>query len=327
MNKKEYSNGDEATSGDSSAAARLDWLTVIAFLLLAVFAGGNPVAVRFSNSGLPPFWGATLRLTAAALIFWVIVLVRRIPLPKGRALLGAVIYGLLSIGAAYAGLYWGLVHAPAGLAGAVLALVPLLTLLFASAHGLEKFSWRGLIGALVATGGILVGVVGGFGGAVPVLSVLALVAGVACIAEASVVFKLFPKGNPMAYNAVSLTTGVPLLAALSLLMGERWTLPTEASTWAAYAYLVVIGSVVVFSLSLYVLSRWTASATSYVFLLMPVATVILAALLAGEVITTSFVIGAALVIAGVWVGAIQRKPRQEPEVTEATCPEMPTAVC
>jgi drug/metabolite transporter (DMT)-like permease len=300
---------------------------LIAFILLAVFAGGNPVAVRFSNSGLPPFWGATLRFSAAALIFWAIVLVRGIALPKGRALVGAVLYGFLSIGAAYAGLYWGLVRAPAGIAGAVLALVPLMTLFFASAHGLERFRWRGLIGALVATAGVTLGVVGGFGGAVHVPSVLALVAGVACIAESGVIFKLFPKGHPMAYNAVSLTIGVPLLAALSLLMGERWTLPAAASTWAAYAYLVLIGSVAVFSLALYVLSHWTASASSYAFLLMPVSTVIIAALLAGEVITTSFVIGAALVIAGVWVGAFGREPEAVPETAEATCAEMHRAMC
>lgn len=327
MDRKEYSGNDKAPPEDSPEATRPDWLTLTAFVLLAVFAGGNPVAVRFSNSGLPPFWGASLRFSVAALIFWVIVLVRGLALPKGRALVGAVIYGLLSIGGAYAGLYWGLVRAPAGLAGAVLALVPLMTLLFASAHGVERFRWRGLIGAAVATVGILVGVVGGFGGAVPVLSVLALVAGVACLAEAGVVFKLFPRSHPMVTNALALTTGTPLLLVLSRLTGEQWILPTGPNTWIAFAYLSLIGSVGVFYLYLHVLSRWTASATSYAFLLMPVSTVVIAALLAGEVITTSFVIGAALVIAGVWVGAIQRKPRQEPEVTEATCPEMPTAVC
>ena len=126
------------SSGDGSAAARPDRLTFIAFVLMAVFAGGNPVAVRLSNLGLPPFWGATLRLGAAAVIFWIIVLVRGIALPKGRGLLGAVLYGLLSIGAAYAALYWGLLRASAGLAGALLALVPLMTLFFAAAHGVEK---------------------------------------------------------------------------------------------------------------------------------------------------------------------------------------------
>lgn len=317
----------EKTSGDGSGVSGLGVLTLTAFFLMAVFAGGNAVAVRFSNLGLPPFWGATLRFTAAALIFWVIVLVRHIPLPKGRALVGATLYGLLSIGAAYAGLYWGLVRAPAGLAGALLALVPLMTLFFAWAHGLEQLHWQGLIGALIATAGVLFGVVGGFNGAMHVPSVLALVAGVACVAESGVVFKLFPVGDLIAYNAVSLTVGVPLLGALSLLMGERWILPATAQTWAAYVYLVLIGTVVVFYLFLYVLARWTASATSYSFLLMPVATAIIAALVAGEAITASFVIGSAMVIGGVWVGAFHRE-REAPQGAGAACPRGSSeAVC
>jgi drug/metabolite transporter (DMT)-like permease len=292
---------------------------------MVVFGGGNPVAVRFSNSGLPPFWGATLRFVAAAVIFWILVLVRRLPLPRGRALLGAVVYGLLSIGAAYAALYWGLLRASAGLAGAILALVPLLTLFFAAAHGVEKLRWPGVVGAVVATAGVVFGVVGGFGGSVYVPSVLALVAGVACLAEASIVFKLLPQSDPMVTNAVSLTTGVPLLAALSLLTGEQWALPTALDTWAAFAYLALVGSVGVFYLYLRVLSQWTASATSYAFLLIPVATVIIAAWLLGEVITLPFIIGAALVLAGVWIGAIRRAP---PETADLTCAEMPSkAIC
>ena len=155
-------------------------------------------------------------------------------------------------------------------------------------------------------------------------SLLALVVGVACLAEASVVFKLFPQSDPMATNAVALTTGTPLLAALSLLTGEPWALPTAPNTWAAFAYLTLVGSVGVFYLYLHVLSRWTASATSYAFLLIPVSTVIIAALLLGEVATSTFVIGAALVLAGVWVGAIHSAP----EAADLTCSEMPSkAIC
>lgn len=307
-----------------SETARPDRATLIAFVLMVVLAGGNAVAVRFSNSELPPFWGAAIRFAAAALIFWIIVLVRRIALPKGRALIGVLLYGLLAVGASYAFLYWGLLRATAGLAGAVLAFVPLLTLFFARAHGLETLRWRGLMGALIATAGILVGVVGGFGSTVHVPSLLALVAGTACLAEASVVFKLFPQSHPVATNAVALTTGTPPLVALSLLAGEKWSLPTTPNTWAAFAYLVLIGSVVVFYLYLNVLARWTASATSYSFLLIPVTTVIIAALLAGEVITASFVIGGALVLAGVWVGAIHSSP----EAADLTCSPTPNkAIC
>ena len=105
-----------------------------------------------------------------------------------------------------------------------------------------------------------------------------------------------------------------------------WWKEVEAAarTWAALAYLVLIGSVVVFNLYLQVLSRWTASATSYSFLLIPVATVVVAAWILGEVVTATFVVGALLALAGVWIGAIQSSPK----AVELACAEMPSkAIC
>jgi drug/metabolite transporter (DMT)-like permease len=85
-------------------------------------------------------------------------------------------------------------------------------------------------------------------------------------------------------------------------------LPAAVNTWVAFAYLVLIGSVVRFHLYLLVLTRWTASTTAYSFLLFPVATVIMAAWLAGETITASFVVGGVLGLTGVWLGAISGSP-------------------
>jgi drug/metabolite transporter (DMT)-like permease len=90
--------------------AGVDNTTLVAFAVLILIGGSNAVAVRFSNQELPPFWGAAARFLLAALIFWVILLVRRAALPRGRALLGAVLYGTLAIGVAYALLYWGLLR-------------------------------------------------------------------------------------------------------------------------------------------------------------------------------------------------------------------------
>jgi drug/metabolite transporter (DMT)-like permease len=56
----------------------------------------------------------------------------------------------------------------------------------------------------------------------------------------------------------------------------------------------------------YVLSHWDTSATAYSFFLFPMATVIIAAWLAGEVVTLSFLIGGSLMLAGVWLGGIRR---------------------
>jgi len=199
-----------------------------------------------------------------------------------------------------------------------------MTLFFAWAHGLEKLRWRGVLGALIAIAGVSISVARGFSGAVHVPAVLAVVAAAASLAEGAVVFKLFPRSHPLASNAVAFTAGAPVLFVLSRLAGERWILPNTANTWVAFGYLVVIGSVVQFYLYVYVLSRWTASATSYSFLLVPVATVVIAALLLGEAITAPFLVGAALVLAGVWVGAIQAPA----ETVETVCSELPSrAIC
>jgi len=289
--------------------------------------GSNAVAVRFSNSELPPFWGAAFRFSAAALIFWAVLLSRRLPLPRGRALAGGVVYGALSIGATYAFIYWGLLQIHAGLAMTVLALGPLLTLLLASAHRLEPFKWSGLAGALTALAGIALAIGQNLGSTVPLMSLLALVAGAACGAEASVVYKLFPRSDPLATNAIATTTGAVILALVSLVAREPWFLPAAAPTWAAFGYLVVIGSVVLFYLYLFVLSRWTATATSYAFLLFPVAATIISAWLTDEVVTPRFIFGGLIVLGGVWIGAVRPSgkpaPAQEPPREAGTAPAVP----
>ncbi|MBI3159633.1 MAG: EamA family transporter [Chloroflexi bacterium] len=283
---------------------RLDRASLSAFVLMVLIGGSNAVAVRFSNLELPPFWGAATRFVATALIFWLVIFSRRLPLPKGRALIGALLFGFLSVGASYAFLYWALVHVQAGLSMVILALGPLLTFFFAWAHGLEAFRWRGLLGSLLAFGGIFIGVGGEIGTTVAVTPLLALLAGAACIAEGSIVFKLFPKSEPLVTNALAVSTGALVLVVVSVMAGEPRPLPATPTTWAAFLYLVFIGSVVLFYLYLYVLDRWTASGTSYAFLLFPVSAVVVGAWLAGEVVSPRFLLGGLLVLLGVWVGAL-----------------------
>jgi drug/metabolite transporter (DMT)-like permease len=57
---------------------------------------------------------------------------------------------------------------------------------------------------------------------------------------------------------------------------------------------------------LYVLDRWTASATSYTLLLIPVATFLVAAWLLDERITMRFLVGSVVVVLGVWLGALSQ---------------------
>lgn len=286
-----------------------DRLTLAAFVLLIIIGGGNAVAIRFTNQELPPFWGAAVRFAPAAVLFVAVMAVMHAPLPRGRGLVGALIYGVLGFGVSYAFIYWALLTVGAGLAQTILALVPLLTLLLAIAHGLERFRVRALAGALLALVGIAVVFGGQVAQDVPFWPVIALIAGGLCVAETTIAVKWFPQSHPAALNAVGMATGTLILLVLSAVAGERWALPTLPDTWIALVFLILVGSVGVFALFVFVVRRWTASATSYQFVLYPFVAVALGAAIANESVTGAFLLGGALVLAGVYVGALTgRRP-------------------
>lgn len=314
--------------GDGPEVARAatetgpDRATLTGFAALVLIGGINFPAVKATVSELAPMWSAGLRFAAAALILVTVALVRRQSLPRGRAFAGTVLFGLLSFAGFYAFGYWAIQRLPVGAASVVGASVPLLTFVAAVLHRLERFRWLTLAGAVLAIGGIGV-MVGGLGATtLPILPLLAMLAGCICGAEASVVAKLFPPVPPMVMNAIGMTIGAMLLLALSFVSGEAHAFPSRATTWVGLGYLVLIGSVALFITYLFVLRRWTASGTSYMFVLFPVVSVIFAALFQGERITGGLLAGGALVIAGVYVGALlhigKGKPKAPERPAEAT---------
>ncbi|MBA2382593.1 MAG: EamA family transporter [Chloroflexi bacterium] len=287
-----------------SPANERPWVVPAAFVLLVILIGSNLVAIRLSNRELAPFWNAGLRFAIAAILFGGLVAIRRPPSPSRGAVVGSLAYGLLAISGFFAFLYFGLVEAPAAVGQAVLALGPLITFALAVAVGLERLSWRPPAGGLVALAGI--GLMSGIGSTstIPILSLLALVAAATCFASAGIVVKSMQRPDPLIQNAIAATVGAAVLLAISALVGEPRALPHDTGTWVALAYLIVPGTVGTFALLLYLLRQWPATAVSYQFVLAPIVSISLAAVILNEPITPPVVAGAALVIGGVWIGIL-----------------------
>ena len=197
------------------STTRDERLNVAIFVAIALIGGGNPVGVAIVVDELDPIWAAAFRFLAAGAIFAVAMLVLRVPIPRGRALIGSFIYGVLGFFGAFTFLFWGLQETPPGTTQIIIALVPLLTIVLAVAHGLERFSLRALIGVLIAFGGLVFLFYDRIQADVPILSMLAIVAGAAFLAESAVVVKLTPRAHPVASNAVGMLGGGLLLLALS----------------------------------------------------------------------------------------------------------------
>ncbi len=276
-----------------------------AFLISSILAGGNAVGVRFSNRELDPLWGSTLRFALSGTLVMGWVVIRRIPLPKGRAWAGPLVFGLFNYAVAFSLLYYGFVRVQAGFGQTILALMPLFTLLLAVAHRQERLTTSGIIGTSMAAAGV--GIMSGpsLAEGVPLLSVLAIVGAALSFGEAAVLAKRFPPVNPIAMNAIAMLTGAAVMAAVSRVAGDEWTVPELGETWLAIGYLVVVGSAVVFSLYLFVLTHWPASQAAYGLVIVPVVTFFLSVWLDDESLGPGLVMGAVLVLIGVYVGALR----------------------
>jgi drug/metabolite transporter (DMT)-like permease len=283
---------------------RPDATTLIAFALLVVLAGGNAVGIDIAADELDPFWAASLRFAVSGLVFAALMAVRRVPLPRGGALLGALLYGAFAFGAAFGIAFVAIPMTGAGAGQLLLGLVPLLTLLLVPLHRLEPFQPRAVIGSLIALVGVGILAADRISLDIPWEGIALAVLAALLLAEAGVVVKMTPRADPIGTNAVAMLTGVALLVPLSWIAGDAWLLPGQPDTWAAMAYLVLAGSVAVFWLFVFVIGRWTASAVSFEFLLIPMTTVPFSALLTGEVVTPIMLVGGAIILAGVYVGAI-----------------------
>lgn len=285
-------------------------LTTVAFAAAVTLGGANFLAVRFSNRELAPTWGAGLRFSVAAVLFVAIALALRLRWPRGRVLALNIVFGLLSTAVFYAMMYWALVRVTAGVATVVLAVVPLLTLLLAAAQGMERLRMRALFGSFLAFGGITWMTLGSDEVVLPLAPLIVLLGAAVAVGESVIIGKKLSTNHPAMTNAVGISSGAVALLALSALIGDPWVLPRAPEVVWSVLYLVTFGSVGLFVLILLVVRRWTASATSYMFVLFPIVTMLLGAWLGDEAITPRGIIGAGLVMSGVWFGALSPAARR-----------------
>jgi drug/metabolite transporter (DMT)-like permease len=76
---------------DSLTGSHRRGIVIASFIGSSVLAGGNAIAIKFSNQELSPLWGATFRFLLAAGILSAVMAILRLPLPRGRQLLGILV--------------------------------------------------------------------------------------------------------------------------------------------------------------------------------------------------------------------------------------------
>lgn len=272
-------------------------LLVPALLACYVIWGSTYLAIRWALESFPPFFqmGTRFLVAAALLLAWCVA--RGMPWPTAAQWRHAAVVGLLMLGGgmgltATAGQYVG-----SGLIATFIAVVPILVCLWGLCFGLRPGRVE-VAGMVVGLAGVAMLVRGANFAAAPV--------GIACIAVATLAWslgsvlsttKLPLAPGPMGFASEMLCGGAALML-VSLVLGEEPQWPATPRALAAWAYLVLAGSLVAFSAYLYLLAHASpALATSYAFV-NPVIALLLGIFLAGETVSGGEWAACGVILAG-----------------------------
>lgn len=288
--------------------ARFSWSKLpkegLAFVVLATLWGGSFVAIEAGVEELPPLLFAAVRYDLAGVLVLAWAALRGRWLPRTRDdWLAVGLVGSLLIAGHHALVYLGQTTVPSAVAAAIVALVPVLTALFAAVLlDDETLHPAGYGGVALGFLGVLVITAPGSAGGVPTDGVALVFGATALFALGSVLLRrLRPRLSLGALQGWGMLLGAGVLHAGSLARGESQGLQAFTASpeaLAALAFLVVGPGVVAFLLYFRLLGSIGATQTSLVGYVEPVAAAALAWGLFGYVPSVGAVLGFLLVASG-----------------------------
>ena len=297
------SSSTTATLPSASARKGLSTLVLVCLAATWLIWGSTYLAIRFALVSLPPFFQMGSRFLVAGLLLMAWMrFVRGAAWPTRVQWRNALIVGSLMLGGGMGGTAYSEQTVGSGLVVAFIAIVPVLMVAMNWALGSHPAKAE-LAGIAVGVGGVLL-LTQGAGFQASTAGLVAIT--VACVTwcTGSVMtqrgFALAPGATGFASEMIC---GGVVLLVLAAIDGEYPRLaaawPPTPSAVAAWAYLVVAGSLMAFNAYMVLLSQASpALASSYCFV-NPVIAMLLGVTLGGETITGFEWAAAAIVLSGV----------------------------
>ncbi len=292
---------------------------LVALAAVYLIWGSTYLGIRLAIASLPPLLMAGSRFVLAGGLLYGFLRGRGAARPTRGAWGRAGVAGVLLLAVGNGGVTLGEQYLASGLAALLAATVPLWLALLGWLSGRMARPSRG------AAAGLGVGLLGVYliarvPGEGPVAQPghqglglgLSLVAALVW-AVGSLYTKQKPTvSSPFLAGSMHMLSGGSALLLAGLLRGEaigfRWAAVTSTS-WLAFAYLVVFGSLVAFTAYNWLLQAVEPTLAGTYAFVNPVVAVLLGGALAGEQLTRSMVGGAALIVVAVGLVVLgQRKP-------------------
>ncbi|MBW7929921.1 MAG: EamA family transporter [Gammaproteobacteria bacterium] len=287
---------------------------LLAFLCVLVVWGTTYLAVAIVLRDLPPFLSAAMRYTLAAVVLYAGLRLRQPRPMAGLPVRTVVISGVLLCGCGNGFTVFAMQQVPSGIAALLNSTIPIcVTLVDWGFFARRRPSiWTG-IGLAAGVGGVTLLV-----RQTTATTGLAGIGYVACLALAVLTWSVgtlvqrdaVPRERLLALLCGQMAAGAAFLCAAGLLNDEFSSLDlarVSAPAWLGVLYLALFGSLLTQWCYLWLLSRWPAEKVTTYAVVNPVIAMFLGAAVLDEAVTTSSLLGALLVLAGVALVLFEHK--------------------
>jgi drug/metabolite transporter (DMT)-like permease len=276
-------------------------LTITLFCLLWSFAF---VAGKIAVTDCPPLILLAARFLLAGILVLAISAFRRDAPPLSRR--DVIVFAVLGLAnnALYLGLgYTGLKSVSAGLGGLIVSANPVFTAALAALFLGERLTWRKVAGLLLGIAGVALIVWHRMSvGSDSLHGILFTLASLASIVAGTILFKLLsPKGSLWVGNGVqNLAAGI-VLVPFAYAFADVGEVVLSARLAAAFAFLVLGGSILAYLLWFNLLKVCGATAASAYHFLMPPLAMLFAYLVLGEHVGLRDLLGIIPVALGIYL--------------------------
>ena len=261
--------------------------------------GSMSILTKFVYAeGVTPTSLLLLRFSIASLCLLPLLWWQKLPLPRGKQLLAFIFMGGVLYTAEAQAFFIALKYASAGLVGLLLYLFPALVMLLSALLFKEKITRRKLLALSLASLGLIVTI--GFDVSGQPLGIALGVLAAMLYAVYSIIGEKFGgRTHPIAAAFVVMASAA--VCHIGLVAIQGWHPPQTASGWSAMVAIAILCTVIAIICYLAGIAIIGATQAALVSTVEPIVTLVLAALVLGEVATPMQWLGGGLIIAGVIV--------------------------
>ena len=298
----------------NNSSSKPDFKLILSLLIVGIVWGTTYLGIRVAVETIQPWFITSIRQGIAALIVLVILIFK-----KQFAWIGweqfkvQLILSILML--VFANSFTTIAEQtiPSGLTSIMSAMSPVIIFIGSVLFGIQKPTWKGFFGVLLGFTGVLFIFRNGLSDILdPNYKVGITYLTIAILSWSIAV--LYSKKHAHQTNNITLNLfyQFSIASIIQLILAFIFSSDADISLWsfrsfAAVVYLAVFGSVIAFFAYYYALQRVSAVRVSVLNYVNTIIAIFLGWLLLDEVITTDFIIAAALIMSGVFIINYQRK--------------------